>query len=161
MVFSNCFFCRPVCSPGDPARLRGLMDSVAAGGWEFMISKDQKTALARMDNKKSGDQVKASGTVIATDTRFKGTITCRSQILVAGVVEGDIDCGGIVWIAKEGKIFANVYARKVILEGEINGNIESAEYVEIKSKGRLIGNLKAAKIRMAPGCYFDGEVTMR
>jgi len=25
----------------------------------------------------------------------------------------------------------------------------------------LIGNLKAAKIRMAPGCYFDGEVTMQ
>ena len=126
-----------------------------------MISKDHKTALSGVDNKKSADQVEASGTVIASDTRFKGTITCRDQILVAGVVQGDIDCGGIVWIAKKGKIYANVYARKVIVEGEINGNIESAEYVEIKSEGRLIGNLKAAKIRMAPGCYFDGEVTMR
>ena len=126
-----------------------------------MISKDHKTALSGVDNKKSADQVEASGTVIASDTRFKGTITCRDQILVAGVVEGDIDCGGIVWIAKKGKVCANIYARKVIIEGEINGNIESAEYVEVKSEGRLIGNLKAAKIRMAPGCYFDGEVTMR
>ena len=113
-----------------------------------------------MDNKKSG-QVESSGTVIASDTRFKGTITCRDQILVAGIVEGDIDCGGIVWVAKKGKIYANVYARKIIVEGEINGNIESAEYVELKSEGRLIGNLKAAKIRMVPGCYFDGEVTMQ
>jgi cytoskeletal protein CcmA (bactofilin family) len=126
-----------------------------------MISKDQKTALPEIDNKKSADQIESSGTVIANDTRLKGTITCRDQILVAGIVEGDIDCGGIVWIAKKGKIYANVYARKVIVEGEINGNIESAEYVELKSEGRLIGNLKAAKIRLAPGCYFDGEVSMQ
>ena len=143
------------------ARLLGLMDSATAGGWKFMISKNQKTALPGIENQKSAAPVEASGTVIANDTRFKGTITCRDQILVAGVVEGDIDCGGIVWIAKKGKIYANVYARKVIIEGEINGNIESAEYVEVKSEGRLIGNLKAAKIRMAPGCHFDGEVTMR
>ena len=126
-----------------------------------MISKNQKTAFPEIDIKNSADQLESSGTVIANDTRFKGTITCREQILVAGIVEGDIDCGGIVWIAKKGKIYANVYARKVIVEGEINGNIESAEYVELKSEGRLIGNLKASKIRMAPGCYFDGEVTMQ
>jgi cytoskeletal protein CcmA (bactofilin family) len=126
-----------------------------------MISRHQKTASTELDNKKSADLIESSGTVIASDTRFKGTITCRDQILVAGIVEGDIDCGGIVWVANKGKIIANVYARKVIVEGEINGNIESAEYVELKSEGRLIGNLKAAKIRMAPGCYFDGEVTMQ
>ncbi len=126
-----------------------------------MISNNQKTALPELDIKKSADQLESSGTVIANDTRIKGTITCREQILVAGIVEGDIDCGGIVWIAKKGKVYANVYARKVIVEGEINGNIESAEYVELKSEGRLIGNLKASKIRIAPGCYFDGEVTMQ
>ncbi len=125
-----------------------------------MISKYLKTASTELDNKKSADLIESSGTVIASDTRFKGTITCRDQILIAGIVEGDIDCGGIVWIAQNGKVVANVYARKVIVEGEINGNIESAEYVELKPEGRLIGNLKAAKIRMAPGCYFDGEVSM-
>ena len=126
-----------------------------------MMTKNQKTALAEIDNKKSTGPDESSGTVIASDTRLKGTITCRDQILVAGIVEGDIDCGGIVWVAKKGKIYANVYARKIIVEGEINGNIESAEYVELKSEGRLIGNLKAAKIRMVSGCYFDGEVTMQ
>jgi cytoskeletal protein CcmA (bactofilin family) len=126
-----------------------------------MISKHQKTASTEIEPKNLLDLIESSGTVIASDTRFKGTITCRDQIHVAGIVEGDIDCGGIVWIANKGKIAANVYARKVIVEGEIIGNIESAEYVELKSKGRLIGNLNAAKIRMAPGCYFDGEVTMQ
>ena len=126
-----------------------------------MISKHLKTASTELDNKKSADLIESSGTVIASDTRFTGTITCRDQILIAGIVEGDIDCGGIVRIANKGKIIGNVYARKVIIEGEINGNIESAEYVELRSEGRLIGNLKAAKTRMAPGCYFDGEVTMQ
>lgn len=125
-----------------------------------MISKNRNTSLPEEDEKTLPDGTESYGTVIAKDTRFKGTITCRNQLLVAGIVEGDIDCGGMVRIAKEGRIFANVYARKVIIEGEVRGNIESAEYVELGSEGRLIGNLKAAKIRMAPGCQFDGEVFM-
>jgi cytoskeletal protein CcmA (bactofilin family) len=126
-----------------------------------MMSKNRKPELTEMHTDPSENQVGSTGTVIANDTKFKGTITCREQLMVAGVVEGDIDCGGIVWVAKKGKVYANVYARKVIVEGEINGNIESAEYVELKSEGRLVGNLHAAKIRMAPGCYFDGVVTMQ
>ena len=125
------------------------------------MSKNQKPALTDIPTNQSASRMETSGTVIANDTKFKGTIACREQILVAGIVEGDIDCGGMVWVAKKGRVYANVYARKVIVEGEIRGNIESAEYVELKSEGRLIGNLHAAKIRMAPGCYFDGVVTMQ
>ncbi len=125
-----------------------------------MVSKYRKTSLAEADENIPADRVESSGTVIAKDTRLEGTITCRNQLLVAGIVEGDIDCGGMVQIAKGGRIIANVYARKVVIEGEVNGNIESAEYVELGSEGRLIGNLNAAKIKMSPGCLFDGEVSM-
>ena len=126
-----------------------------------MVSKNRKKLLSEVEEKMPADRAESSGTVIAKDTRLKGTITCQDQLLVVGIVEGDIDCSGMVRIAKEGRIFANVYARKVIIEGEINGNIESAEYVELRPQGRLIGNLKAAKIKMAPGCIFDGEVSMQ
>lgn len=126
-----------------------------------MVLRNRRVSLSGADQKTSEDRSELSGTIIAGDTRFKGTITCRNQLLVAGIVEGDIDCGGMVTIAKGGRIFANVYARKVIIEGEVNGNIESAEYVEMGSEGRLIGNLNTAKIRMAPGCFFDGEVRMK
>ena len=126
-----------------------------------MISTNPKKSLPEMDGQKPPDGTESYVTVIAKDTHLKGTITCPNQLLVAGVVEGDIDCSGMVRIAKEGRVFANVYARKVIIEGEVNGNIESAEYVELSSDGRLIGDLKAAKIRMAPGCLFDGKVSMK
>ena len=126
-----------------------------------MLSKNSKGSLPELDEKTAPGGTESYGTVIARDTRFKGTITCRNQLLVAGIVEGDIDCGGMVRIAKQGRVFADIYARKVIIEGEVNGNIESAEYVELGPEGRLIGNLKAAKIRMTPGCQFDGEVFMQ
>lgn len=125
-----------------------------------MVSINIKRPGSDADEINPADPIESSGTVIAKDTRIKGTITCRNQLLVAGIVEGDIDCGGMVRIAKEGRIFANIYARKVVIEGEVNGNIESAEYVELRSEGRLAGNLTAAKIRMAPGCLFDGIVSM-
>ena len=67
------------------------MNIVAIGGRDYMISKIRNTALPEIDNQKSADPIESSGTVIAEDTRLKGTITCRDQILVAGIVEGDID----------------------------------------------------------------------
>ena len=126
-----------------------------------MISMSRKKSLPETDDKTPPDGTESYVTVIAQDTSLKGTVTCRSQMLIAGVVEGDIDCSGMVRVAKEGRILANIYARKVVIEGEVTGNIESAEYVEISSDGRLLGNLKASKIKMAPGCQFDGEVSMR
>ena len=126
-----------------------------------MISSNHKKSAPEVEDDTPPDGTESYVTVIAQDTRLKGTVTCRSQMLIAGVVEGDIDCSGMVRVAKEGRILANVYARKVIIEGQVIGNIESAEYVEIGPDGRLFGNLKATKIRMAPGCQFDGEVSMQ
>jgi cytoskeletal protein CcmA (bactofilin family) len=124
-----------------------------------MDSDKHKNTLSEEYKKKLKDQTESSQTVIAQSTQIKGSITCQDQLLVLGMVEGDIDCAGLVWVEKKAKVNANVFARKVVIEGELNGNIESAEYVEIKPEGRLIGNLKAAKIRLIQGCVVDGEVS--
>ncbi len=107
------------------------------------------------------DKVEQSETIIAQGAHFKGLISCPDQLFVMGSFEGDIDCGGMVVIGPNGRIHGNIYARKVIVGGEIIGDIRSAEYVEIKPTGRLIGNLNAAKIKLARGCFFDGQSTMQ
>ena len=125
-----------------------------------MDSNINKNTLSEEYKKKLKNQAESSQTVIAQSTRIKGSITCQDQLLVLGSVEGDIDCGGLVWVERKARINANVYARKVVIEGEFNGSIESAEYVEIKHEGRFTGNLKAAKIKLIRGCVVDGKVTV-
>ena len=120
----------------------------------------QIETLSEEDKKMLEDQVGTKMTVIAQGTRLTGTIAGQDQLFVLGNIEGDINCEGLVWIAKKGKVDGNVNARKVVIEGEINGDIKWAEHIEVKSDGRLVGNIKAAKIRLAHGCFFDGQATM-
>ena len=127
-------------------------------GWRIMDL--NKNTLSEENKKKLKDQAESSQTVIAQSTRIKGKITCQDQLLVLGSVEGDIDCGGLLWVERKARINANVYAPKVVIEGEFNGSIASAEYVEIKSEGRFIGKLKAARIKLIQGCIVDGKITV-
>ncbi len=125
-----------------------------------MALNKQKHMLSEENKKMIEDQLGPTVTVISQNSRLKGTITGQDQLIVFGNVEGDINCEGMVWITKKGKVNGNIKALRVIIEGKVSGNIDSMELVEIKSEGSLIGNIKAAKFRLAPGCFFDGEVKM-
>jgi cytoskeletal protein CcmA (bactofilin family) len=107
------------------------------------------------------DKSEQSETIIAQGAHVKGLISCPDQLFVLGSVEGDIDCGGMLIIGDKARVQANIFARKVIISGQVQGDIKSAEYTEIKPTGRLVGNLNANKIRLAAGCFFEGQSTMQ
>ena len=125
-----------------------------------MVLRKQKKTLSEEDKKMIEDQLGSTVTVISENSRLKGTITGQDQLVILGIVEGDIHCDGMVWITNKGKVDGSIRALDVIIEGEVKGNIVSTKLVEIKSEGSLIGNIKAAKFRLTPGCFFDGEVKM-
>lgn len=114
-----------------------------------MFSKKEKNRLEDRDGQRA--------TVIASNTKFEGTISGQDTIRIAGNFEGDITCDCMLWVEKGGKMNGPVNARWVIIEGEINGNIEATEQIELRSEGRVIGNISAAKIAIAQGCFFDGK----
>ena len=125
-----------------------------------MALRKQKKTLSEEDKKMIEDQLGSTVTVISENSRLEGTITGQDQLVILGDVEGDINCEGMVWITSKGKVDGSIRALDVIIEGEVKGDIASTKLVEIKSEGSLIGNIKAAKFRLAPGCFFDGEVKM-
>ena len=114
-----------------------------------MFSKKVKKRLEDRDGERA--------TVIASSTKFEGTISGQDTIRIAGNFEGDITCEGMLWVEKGGKMNGPVNARWVIIEGEIKGDIEATEQIELRSEGRVIGNISSAKIAIAQGCLFDGK----
>ena len=79
-----------------------------------MALKKQKKTLSEEDKKMIEDQLGSAVTVISQSSRLKGTITGQDQFLILGNIEGDINCEGMVWITKKGKVDGNVKALKVI-----------------------------------------------
>jgi cytoskeletal protein CcmA (bactofilin family) len=113
--------------------------------------------FSKKDKKRLEDRDGQRASVIASNTRFVGTIRGQDTIRVAGNFEGEIASEGMLWVEKGGKINGPVKARWVIIEGEIDGDIEATEQIELRSEGRVNGDISAAKIAIAQGCFFDGK----
>ena len=122
-----------------------------------MIFNKNKGKFIKIDEKALEDEVGSAVTVIASDTRFTGSIAGDNTLRISGYFKGEIDCKRLVWIENTGRIEGTVNARRVIIEGEINGCIQSADHVELRSNGRMIGDINAGKITVAQGCFFDGQ----
>lgn len=98
--------------------------------------------------------------VIGAKTVIKGEIGGDEDVVVEGVVEGQVRIAKDLRVAQGGSVKANVAAHSVIVAGELLGDCHASHKVEITSTGRLTGNIRAPKIVIAEGAVFKGNSDM-
>jgi cytoskeletal protein CcmA (bactofilin family) len=98
--------------------------------------------------------------VISAQAIFKGKISGRAGARIAGEVEGDIRCDGLVWVRETGRVKGNIVSGYVILEGALEGDIGPALQVELRSTARMRGNIRTLLLAVAEGTQFEGRVDM-
>jgi cytoskeletal protein CcmA (bactofilin family) len=98
--------------------------------------------------------------VIGPKTTVKGEITGDEDILVEGMVEGQIRIGRDLRIGPGGSVRAKVEAQSVMVSGELLGDCHATSRVEIQSTGRLTGNIRAPRVVIAEGATFKGNSDM-
>jgi len=123
----------------------------------FKLKNKEKTSFPK---RRLEDRVVRSETLIAPGTRLEGTVTGKTNIILAGFFQGDILSEGIVSITREGEVLGTIKARGLIIEGLINGNIESMGKVEVRAPARIVGDIRCSKIAIAEGCYLKGKIQM-
>jgi cytoskeletal protein CcmA (bactofilin family) len=118
--------------------------------------------MRKRDDKKRKliDKEFPTESIIAQDTKIKGTIIRTYSIRISGHFEGKINSERHVMVDKGARIEGTIRAPHIIIEGELNGNVESAELVELGSECRMIGNINTDKIAIAEGSFFQGEIKM-
>ena len=97
---------------------------------------------------------------ISAQSSFKGEVNSRAGIRVAGEMQGDIRCEGLVRIEETGKMTGNIFSAYVILEGELDGDIGPALHVELRTKSRMRGNIHTKLLAIADGSHFEGSINM-
>jgi cytoskeletal protein CcmA (bactofilin family) len=105
-------------------------------------------------------QRQRSTCVIGSKTTLNGTVSGDEDVLVEGLVEGEVKISSSLTIGAGGKVNASVEARSVVVSGELNGNCSVSERVEIQSTGRMTGDIRAPKIVIAEGAVFRGNSDM-
>jgi cytoskeletal protein CcmA (bactofilin family) len=106
------------------------------------------------------DKLGDEESIIAANTRLKGTLSGTESVRIAGQFQGNVKSDRLVWIQTGGHIKGDIDSRHVIIEGELIGNIIGAEHVEIRAEAQVTGNIQTQKIAMAEGSFFKGEIHM-
>jgi cytoskeletal protein CcmA (bactofilin family) len=99
-------------------------------------------------------------TIVGTSVELNGELTSDGDIVIDGIVKGDVKSKGEITIGSHGVVTGNIFGRGISLSGALKGNIEAKEQVQIGHSGRLHGNIDCRGISIATGAYFVGKVTM-
>jgi cytoskeletal protein CcmA (bactofilin family) len=98
--------------------------------------------------------------VIGPKTHIKGEVGGDEDVVVEGIIEGQVRITRDLRVSAGGSVRATVDAQSVIVSGEVIGDCTASQRVEIQATGRLTGNIRAPRIVIAEGALFKGTSDM-
>ncbi len=98
--------------------------------------------------------------VLSSDVEIKGKVKFTNDLVVDGLIEGEIISDGSLTVGENARIKAEVHTRSVVVYGKVHGNITVTDRVELKANAELIGDIKAATISIEAGAIFVGKSTV-
>jgi cytoskeletal protein CcmA (bactofilin family) len=99
-------------------------------------------------------------TIIGPQIKVKGNFHGQGNILIEGMVEGDVKTTNFILVGTKAVIAANIQAKDAKIGGEINGNIKVDGYLEIDSTAKVFGNIEANEISVERGAIINGNCVM-
>jgi cytoskeletal protein CcmA (bactofilin family) len=113
-----------------------------------------------MPKDKAYDAEAAGGlTVIGEDAVLEGILRSTAPLQISGAFKGKIIAENEFIISPEGRVAANVKARRAVIAGVFQGDMVVLEELEIASTGRFIGKLiqKEPVLRISRGGRFEAQ----
>ncbi len=106
------------------------------------------------------DMADSGESFLSAHSSFIGDLSGPAGARIAGELQGNIHCEGLVRTEETAKIKGNIHSPHVILEGDLEGDICSAVRVELRSRAKMRGNIEAQELAIAEGCFFEGQISM-
>ena len=109
----------------------------------------------RRNNKKTGI------TLVAGNCQLIGDVHFTDQLLVNGVVNGNIRAesgtNATLTISEKGEVKGEIRVPNVIVNGSVDGDIYSEKHIELSAKAGVSGNVYYKVIEMVMGSRVDGQ----
>ena len=103
---------------------------------------------------------KEAETIIGPQIKVKGNFHGQGNIIIEGMVEGDVKTTNFLLIDNKAVITANIEAKDAKISGEVKGNIKVQGYLEIGATAKIIGDIEANEISVERGGTINGNCTM-
>lgn len=95
-------------------------------------------------------------TLISSDMLLNGNLKGEGNIVIEGLVEGNIDNQLQVCIEKNGQVKGDIRAQHIIVNGRIEGKLY-AEAITLQSEGVIEGTLFVNELVIEKGGVFIGQ----
>ena len=96
-------------------------------------------------------------TVLGALAKVKGNVSVGEDLVLRGIVEGDIRCAGAFTL--EGTVTGNVTCSSFALSGTLQGDLACAGKAQIAPGGRMTGNVRAADFALGGSLTGDAVVS--
>lgn len=103
---------------------------------------------------------KEAETIIGPSVKIKGDFNCQGNIIVEGIVEGNIKTDNDLYVGEKAVITADVKAKNAKISGKIVGNIKIENYLEITSTANILGDVEIGNLSISKGAFLNGKCTM-
>ena len=115
-----------------------------------------------MFNNSKGGRSESGITLIATNCEFVGDVHFSDQLLVNGVVKGNIyaqsGSKAVITVSEKGRVQGEIRVPNVVVNGKVSGDIQSDKHVELAAKAEVTGNIYYHYIEMVKGSRVDGNL---
>ncbi|MDP4038830.1 MAG: polymer-forming cytoskeletal protein [bacterium] len=95
---------------------------------------------------------------IGHDVNVEGLIKTEDDIYIDGNLNGEIEAEGLVEIAKNANVRADIRARALIIEGKFKGKSIVKEEVVIIRGAVTSGEIEANEVELEKGAIFNGQI---
>lgn len=103
-----------------------------------------------------GDEIE---TVIGPSVQVEGNFIANGDIIIEGVVSGNIRTEKNLRIGSQAKIFANITAANALISGEVQGNVKVKDSLELTESAKIFGDVRSNIISIASGAVIHGKCT--
>ena len=100
--------------------------------------------------------------LIAENRQITGDLNFKSQLIINGVVEGNVcaldDQDAIITVGQRGLVKGEIRAPTIVVNGKVEGDIYSEKHLELSSKANVRGAVYYRIIEMVKGSQLLGSL---
>lgn len=125
---------------------------------DFSLSHDEEEDIEESPMQHHDEVV---DTVVGPSVHVEGDFASEGNILVKGMVTGDVKTSRSLTVEKGAKIVANVQAENALISGEVTGNMTVAGKLELTQSAKVVGDIGCEILVIHAGALVLGKISMK
>ena len=121
---------------------------------------DPNIALDEEDGLKDREPEEGVETVVGPSVHVQGEFVSKGDIIVKGIVSGNVKTNRLLTVESDAQIRADVQAGSATISGEVDGSVSVADKLDITETAFIKGDISCKTLVVAPGAVINGKVNM-